>query len=717
MSFKVEITEAFDHTGDDDVKNVFSTNIFIPMDPVIHNKSYTYLTGFIKLVETFKERTNFDKIINQTDRWYLYIYADSMFEKEYNSSAYAYNNKNNKININIKKNYKKNEVELSKLHKMYKLYIEHIKRNKSQYNFIKFMYFQTDAVKTNKYLGNPLTIGSMIRFEPFYHENLTRVVSINISHAITLNLMNLINQWIISNKSILCNNLNSNLYTFGNLHGYGNKNLLYMVNDEYTLNFRFAAGLFGYKINKTIKLPRYNSGIIYEKIKNYIITHSKNQYEPGTESYIANLYDLYKYGIDEIILVLIIFYRFKVKTLPELSEKYKNNMIREATLDNISEFINDYCYTYMDPYYYEISNKHNGNKNNDINDEENMKKYNILDKAYYYPIDYDEIHNDFTNTDGVYYESYEERLILNSHKGGIELNNLIMLISNDLCYKKNIYINNESKKGKKSYTINDTFESTLNSNELLLYKFIYGDYQYKNQFVSDLYRHRILGRKFVRDLLGNISMDDNTKRKLKIPLAYKNYFKIIQDYFTNVYMNPKIGTFISLLNGFDEEKPLMILFKDVSLYTKLHENPFAIRETENVDEILYSELFKDYYTVYNINEIENTDEKLKSLIDELISYYQNREKVIINSYPTEEKSKPKKLGTGYMYMSPYNVAKHEQMYTPIVDYSKYTREHNRTGNTKKYKQGGSKKKTIKRIKRKSNNKKTYKSKRRSKHKK
>lgn len=36
-------------------KNIFSTNVFIPRELKLNHKSFSYLTGFIKLVETFKK--------------------------------------------------------------------------------------------------------------------------------------------------------------------------------------------------------------------------------------------------------------------------------------------------------------------------------------------------------------------------------------------------------------------------------------------------------------------------------------------------------------------------------------------------------------------------------------------------------------------------------------------------------------------------------------
>ena len=42
---------------DTNFKYVFSSNIFIPMENNIKDKSYNYLVGFVKLVETFKNKS------------------------------------------------------------------------------------------------------------------------------------------------------------------------------------------------------------------------------------------------------------------------------------------------------------------------------------------------------------------------------------------------------------------------------------------------------------------------------------------------------------------------------------------------------------------------------------------------------------------------------------------------------------------------------------
>ena len=103
------------------VKRVFSTNVFIPMNPELTDKSFTYFTGFVKLVETFKVRTKFYEK-EQNNKWYLYVYYDKMFDDKYVDSNYTYADSNNRQNKDIKKSFLQYKDSLIKLHKLYKLH-------------------------------------------------------------------------------------------------------------------------------------------------------------------------------------------------------------------------------------------------------------------------------------------------------------------------------------------------------------------------------------------------------------------------------------------------------------------------------------------------------------------------------------------------------------------------------------------------------------------
>ena len=87
--------------------NVFSTNLFIPMELGKSDKLFLYLTGFVKLVELFRDRTR--ELQTETDQWMLYIYCDNMFFEEFNDTVYIPKKTNNNNNQEIKGNYRTNQ--------------------------------------------------------------------------------------------------------------------------------------------------------------------------------------------------------------------------------------------------------------------------------------------------------------------------------------------------------------------------------------------------------------------------------------------------------------------------------------------------------------------------------------------------------------------------------------------------------------------------------
>ena len=286
-----------------DIKRVFTTNVFVPMEGNISNKTYNYLTGFIKLVETFKVRTKFDDT-EADKKWYLYIYYDSMFDQEYDETKYAYAENNNEYNKTVKNIHAQTSISIQKLLKLYKLYIEHIKSDPQRYNFIKLISYKVIKGKipgidkyTEKYLGYPKTLGSFVRFEPLYDKTLEYVFIINISHAITPNMMRLIDSWLESGKICVC----PLSYYFQNLRNHPK---IDMLNRKYNWT-RLAAGLFGIKT-------------LDSTIKNYYTD-------------IKELKPLdFAYGIDEIILTNIVFNY--ISTI----EKYR--YIYESPVFDIREF-------------------------------------------------------------------------------------------------------------------------------------------------------------------------------------------------------------------------------------------------------------------------------------------------------------------------------------------------------------------------------------------
>ena len=167
-------------------KNVFSTNVFIPENiDNINIKTYNYFTGFIKLTETFKHRTD--------DSWILIIYIDKMFvdKRTYNNINTGSSINNTEYNTTIKTRFTDAGTEFKKkinvLLSLYKQYIEYIKENPDNYKRIKLISYECKHLNNYKYLGHTSTFGSIIRFLPLFEDNLyEHIVFINISHAISV---------------------------------------------------------------------------------------------------------------------------------------------------------------------------------------------------------------------------------------------------------------------------------------------------------------------------------------------------------------------------------------------------------------------------------------------------------------------------------------------------------------------------------------------------
>jgi len=357
--------------GDTIVKKVFSTNVFIPMAPIISDKTLLYLCGFMKLVETFKHRTSFNPS-EPSNNWYLYIYVDLMFFQEYNKEKYESSSSNNNINKVIKENYRKYEKELLKIHQMYKLFIAEIQKNEdNRYNFIRIFTFNfPDVIKKDKgYLGHPTTLGSIVRAEPLYGKDgkynitgdkegnygtLEYVFLINCSHAITPNLMKMIMEWIASGAIITLNPHYNPSFSKDN-NDIVNIMKYMLRGMEYCIQVRILAGILGYKINNgEIKnLMDY---------KNFIQKNRKPAF--------------YSYGFDEVILTYIfikftildyrhnnknVFYLHKESNIDtfekELYHKVEGKFIKSKEMRHDQKrdsYTGNFIYT---PYYLEIRNK------------------------------------------------------------------------------------------------------------------------------------------------------------------------------------------------------------------------------------------------------------------------------------------------------------------------------------------------------------------------
>lgn len=290
MASKLEIEDLTQDTPH--YTKIYTTSVFVPMEMRLSNKTFSYLTGLIRLVETFKKQTHWeDKGENDKKyNWALYIFVDkALIHDEFDNKIYENNNKNNQINKAIKEEYKSNKDIIDKLYKLYKLYIGKLLEDREKYKFVKIFTFIDNGLydKLDKqYYGHVSTYGSFIRFLPFFNDNIhtedqlkensklvesfkmcRQIISINASHPVT-DLMECIKQnWIKSTKKIMiydafgaysfCGERNIRNYEsiYDLLRGKptGDKNIGVEVTTGHRMtkvvpncDYRIPAGFFGY---------------------------------------------------------------------------------------------------------------------------------------------------------------------------------------------------------------------------------------------------------------------------------------------------------------------------------------------------------------------------------------------------------------------------------------------------------------------------------------
>ena len=302
----------------DKIKNVFATNVFIPEDiNLINIKTYNYFTGFIKLIETFENRTEPD--------WILIIYIDKMFDdkRTYNNINTTLNNKNTFYNKIIKKNFKEDNLnnnifktKLNELLLLYKTYILYIKENSDNYKRIKIISYECTFLNNYKYLGHTSTFGSIIRFLPIFEDNVyEHIVCINVSHAISVFFFCEIKKWILQESTLI---MTIGCSTYGDVYGNTlydilyeqkiiNKPLKYIQSDKLYGKYRLAAGLFGIKKHK-VKIydkEKYNNRCILFTKTMYLLIDAFKEYINGDR----DIYTInpFSYGIDEFIITDVLF--------------------------------------------------------------------------------------------------------------------------------------------------------------------------------------------------------------------------------------------------------------------------------------------------------------------------------------------------------------------------------------------------------------------------
>ena len=591
--------------------NVFSTNVFIPMNGKIDYKSYLYFTGFIKLIETFLSRT---KELNKKDSpdWMLFIYYDDMFEQDdYPDDLYKekHNNNdfNNDFNKEIKETHAKFGIQFKQLLELYKSYIRHIKENITKYHFVKLYSYKCEELKRkfkHQYLGHPETFGSVIRFIPLFDPNVSRVFCINISHAISPKLSYLISDWILSNKSIITNGYSN--YPYKDIPQYLTE-LFYSIKypDEKKINMskllfnpRILAGLFGFFKKEKGNNCYFSLQLFYNIIKGLIDN--------------TNFKKNFNYGFDEIILGIIL-------NCNEDALKEKNN-------------------SYDDIYYYKINNqKYNQEYNEEYNAEYDIKEITRKFQKKFIKLardirncinikdNLDRLNNKIPEDKKTIIKIGQPNFCINlfykeQTSKEIEDNiTLIELLKNESysiltenCklkdIPKNIFLQTISDitsfyfdyKG----SVNNFEEINILDDELELQKKIveqYNNYKLKPSFNDTLsfIKERISNYRFIgRDLMIYI----DSLLDIQPGNNYLTYITKKDDY-----------NFASLLDSYDEKKPLYLYFENI-----------MNNETE---------LDNDFFTNVKLDKSSN----IKKIVDLLISYYSNPDEILLVPYKTEQR--------------------------------------------------------------------------------
>ncbi len=514
---------------------VFTTNVFIPMENNFNDKFFLYLSGFVKLVETFQVRIANSEL--KSKNCMLYIFYDSMFNQEYDDSKYVKQQNNNNKNIKIKDGYLKNKDKLKKLLRDYKIYLDMIKRNvDGRYSFIKLFSFDCSTLnkKRKGYLGHPDTFGSIIRFLPFFYPNIEVVFSINISHALTPRLCFLINNWLASEKQILTHNFFG--YSYYEIHRQIASLLGYDLNSK-----RPLAGLFGLK--NILEIQKKMNEMFNEIINRLI----KNENENIIINYLKK--EWFTYGIDETILSMIIkkyispetcYYFTEANFIDDTDKKIFGNELEFLLTETKSRFF----------YQFNQQQKKQTEMNKKITTE--LPKFkNIITITSFFNIS-------ISNKDSVLETLSEKELQ--------DLCDILLILKKDICdfflnreYEK--YLSKDQTKNVdenfndeiKKAICDNVFEYDVYDDELLKIKKKTKTFNFLSNLGiinklmlrytnKNLDTHRFISRRFLREI---------GKEKLFLD-----------------YLSKKNGySFVQLLSSFDEEEPLIIFDDEEKLET------------------------------------------------------------------------------------------------------------------------------------------------------
>ncbi len=661
--------------------NVFSTNIFLPLTSNVTHKTFMYLSGMVKLVETFQERID---MFLKGQKWMLFIYYDNMFNQEYDDLAYEYNNNNNSANKDIKSKYQKEQKYLKIVHSITRNYIDKIKHNKAgKYNFIKLYSFNYVFEKKNRhnYLGHPDTFGSFIRFLPLFDVNVSRFFSINISHAISPNMCFLINKWIDSNKILFTNGNNNYIY-----YDEQFKEMYEVIGTvdppRKKIAIRMLAGFFGFYKNPAQNSQQFllDQQFFIKVIKTLIDYENLN---PTTST-------VFSYGIDEVLLGYIFG-----KNVEQVLDTNNDN------LNNNIEKKNNYFFNIPEDQIYFLDKQQNIEKERHFNPSQSIISWNavpsLIDRGrvesiiYVYirlkqKITIASIINNFKDN-----MSYKVRLIkkirhllktiINEINKKItnKLKNIITMKyedkdinipqiedlnnNNDDYYNTDGYENNKIIKYiYRSLMVNVKYDDCLYESEMKiikskidsLYQNLLGEIRklFSNKFLNNSFEEHYIMNNLIKftDIIKNscseyevLSYEISESRfagfyKQKRFYGFNNISEMIQDLYDFTHNHRFVSrSFIKYIGFFN---------RMVNFHSKLQndvyidfgnifdsfdeEKPLIIYNPTNDESTFYekslgfSRLSQDFYTFYNY---EN-----ENLLVELIDYYNDRKKVVIYPY-------------------------------------------------------------------------------------
>jgi hypothetical protein len=301
--------------------HVYSISLYVPMDlNGIEAKISMYYTGLIKHMVLHKYRAE------DYDESLLYIYYDAMLDKYIDATDYSTNSENEDFNKTVKTNYKKNKARLECLLELYAIALNKIKTDRKTYEHIRlFSYDSQYFEKKAKFMGHHDVFGSIVRFLPLFDNRIDQTSILNVSHVLTPRLARIINIFRdLPDRYILSGFLNYK----GQLFNYPHYKILnkYGVFDDiyqHVSNLPYEVLYGGCSSFKNKKIRFFS---MYKMITRLIHAQNANPTK-----------DIFKYGIDEIVLTTCINVEYE-HCMSLIFEKIKiknDTPFKSINMDNI----------------------------------------------------------------------------------------------------------------------------------------------------------------------------------------------------------------------------------------------------------------------------------------------------------------------------------------------------------------------------------------------